>query len=98
MYIKLLVLLLCLYAASTAELVPSWKVLQEKLHEKVEEIFNNDRIGSYIKIKTGKFFRYRLPGSGYEVSNFFLIVVIFTSNFVSTMNTSHLFIKFLYSA
>ncbi|XP_057314803.1 dystroglycan 1-like [Hydractinia symbiolongicarpus] len=66
MYTKLLVLLLCLYAVRTAELVPSWKVLQEKLHEKVEEIFNNDRTGSYIKIKTGKFFRYRLPGSGYE--------------------------------
>ena len=43
--------------------LPDWKRIQEKLHEKLEDIFN-DRDEVFKTLEVGKYFKYYLPGVG----------------------------------
>ena len=62
MSLKVLLLIFFLSSVYGMEL-PDWKRIQEKLHDKLEDIFN-DRDEVFKTIEVGKYFKYYLPGVG----------------------------------
>ena len=57
---KLLFLLSCFVISVCGMDIPSWESLQEKLHDKLEDIYNDrDEVRQTIDI--GKYFKYYLP-------------------------------------
>lgn len=49
--------------------IPSWQALQEKLHEKLEDIYN-DRDEVRQTVQVGKYFKYYLPNDQHLTVNF----------------------------
>ena len=58
-----LLLFTCVLMVKTMQVPnPSWESLQAMLHEKLEDIYQNDKADVHKKIHAGKFFKYYLPG------------------------------------
>ena len=53
----------CLLACTVAMEIPNWKELREKLHEKLEDIYN-DREEVQKHLEVGKYFKYYLSDVG----------------------------------
>ena len=66
---KCLLVFCCLVVSVCCMDIPSWRALQEKLHEKLEDIYN-DRDEVQQTIQVGRYFKYYLPNDQHFTVNF----------------------------